>query len=94
MVLKVYKDQMADKEQICELCTVPKIVYINFMNICKIHVNFAKTTFYLTKWLCTMHNSEAILKELTNQPTMASELPWSYIRSWESLQSVRLTSHG
>jgi hypothetical protein len=38
-VLKVYKDQMADKEQICELCTVHKIVYINFMNVCKIHVN-------------------------------------------------------
>jgi hypothetical protein len=48
-VLKVYEDQMADKEQICELCTVHKIVYINFMNVCKIHVNLAKTTFYLTK---------------------------------------------
>jgi hypothetical protein len=57
---------MADTEQICKLCTMHKIVYINFMNICKIHVNFTKTTFYLTKWLCTMHNSEAVLKELRN----------------------------
>jgi hypothetical protein len=62
--LKVYKDQKADKEQIWALCTVHKIVYINFMNICIIHVSFTKTIFYWTKWLCTIDNSKAILKEL------------------------------
>jgi hypothetical protein len=29
-------------------------------------------------------------KGLTNQPTTASESPWSYFRSRESLQSVRI----
>jgi hypothetical protein len=40
---------MADKEQICELCAAHKIVYIKFVNVCVIRVNFTETTFYLTK---------------------------------------------
>jgi hypothetical protein len=71
--------QICTKSASCAQCTKEHIWFSWIQYV--IHVTLAKKVFYLTKWLCTVHNSEVVPKELTI-PT-PDDPPWWFKKGLE-----------